>query len=107
MLYLAAIVLGFIYQASVAITFTIGLLLIFASSIGEVSPTHDFLTLLSLLSVIPVTIILRRTFLTVQQEGKGILILEPEDKNKADTALDAMLTNQVNKIAIILRQPIT
>lgn len=107
MLYLAAIALGFIYLPSVAITFTIGLLLIFASSIGEVSPTHDFLILLSLLSVIPITIILRRMFLLVQQEGKSILILESDEKNDAETALDAVLTNHVNRVAIIMRQPIT
>jgi signal transduction histidine kinase len=107
MLYLAAIALGFIYRPTVAVSFTLGLLLIFASSIGEVSATHDFLTLLSLLSVIPITIILRRTFLLVQQEHRGILILETDERHKATTALDAVLTNQVNKVAIILRQPIT
>lgn len=106
-LYLAAIVLGFIYAPSVTITFTVGLLLIFASSIGEISPTADFLTLLSLLSVIPITIVLRRTFLLVQQERKGILILESDEKNIGGTALEAVLSNQVNKLAVILRQPIT
>ncbi len=106
-LYLAAIALGFIYVPSVAITFTVGLLLIFASSIGEVSPTADFLTLLSLLSVIPITIALRRTFLLVQQERKGILILESDERSVGGTALEAVLSNQVNKLAIILRQPVT
>lgn len=106
-LYLAAIALGFIYTPLVAVGFTLGLIIIFASSIGEVSPTADFLTLLSLLSVIPITIVLRKTFLLVQQERKGILILEPDEKNTSLTALDSVLTNQVNKIAIVLRQPIT
>lgn len=106
-LYLAAIALGFIYSPLVAVGFTLGLIVIFASSIGEVSPTADFLTLLSLLSVIPITIILRKSFLLVQQERKGILILEPDEKNADLTSLDSVLTNQVNKIAIVLRQPIT
>lgn len=106
-LYLAAIGLGFIYTPLVAVGFTLGLIAIFASSIGEVSPTADFLTLLSLLSVIPITIVLRRMFLLVQQERKGILILEPDENNTSLTALDSVLTNQVNKISIVLRQPIT
>lgn len=107
-LYLAAIALGFIYTPVVAVGFTLGLLLVFASSIGEVSPTADFLVLLSLLSVIPITIALRRSFLLVQQERKGILILESDEQQQHEgSALDAILTNQVNKIAIVLRQPIT
>lgn len=106
-LYLAAIALGFIYTPLVAVGFTLGLIVIFASSIGEVSPTADFLTLLSLLSVIPITIILRKSFLLVQQERKGILILEPDEKNPHLSTLDSVLTNQVNKISIVLRQPIT
>lgn len=106
-LYLGAIALGFIYTPLVAVTFTVSLLIIFAASIGEVSPTADFLTLVSLLSVIPITIVLRKSFLLVQQEKKGILILESEEKNAALTSLDSVLSNQVNKIAIVLRQPIT
>lgn len=106
-LYLMAIALGFIYVPAVAVAFTLGLIFIFTSSVGEVSPTADFLTLLSLLSVIPITILLRRTFLLVQQERKGILILESDESHPDLSALDSVLTNQVNKIAIILRQPIT
>lgn len=106
-LYLAAIALGFIYTPLIAVAFTGGLIVIFASSIGEVSPTADFLTLLSLLAVIPITMALRKSFLLVQQERKGILILEPDEKNTSLTALDAVLNNQVNKISINIRQPIT
>lgn len=106
-LYLAAIALGFLYTPAVAIAFTVGLLVIFASSIGEVSPTADFLTLLSLLSVIPITMVLRKSYLLVQQEKKGILILESDEKDSGLSSLDAVLTNQVNKIAITIRQPIT
>lgn len=106
-LYLGAIALGFIYTPLIAVTFTVSLLAIFAASIGEVSPTADFLTLVSLLSVIPITMVLRKSFLLVQQEKKGILILESDEKNPNLTALDSVLTNQVNKISIVLRQPIT
>lgn len=106
-LYLMAIALGFIYTAGVAVAFTIALVMLFAFSIGEVNPTYDFMTLLSLLSVIPITLGLRKSFLLVQQEQKGILILESEDQHSGITSLDKVLQNSVNRIGILLRQPIT
>lgn len=106
-LYLLGIGLGFLYTPAVAVSFTLALIVLFASSIGEVSPTADFLTLLSLFSVIPITILLRTSFLLVQQEKKGILILEREDRETGITSLEAILRNQVNRLGILLRQPIT
>ncbi len=106
-LYLTAVGLGFLYSVGTAIAFTLALMLLFAFSVGEVNATYDFLTLLSLLSVIPLTVALRRSFLLVQQERKGILILESDDKQEGVTTLDAILANRVNRIGILLRQPIT
>lgn len=107
-LYLLGIALGFLYSAEIAVAFTLALLTMFASAIGEVSATHDFLTLLSLLSVIPITIGLRRSFLLVQQAKKGILILESDEKPPSGiTSLDAILRNQVNRVGLLLRQPLT
>ncbi|MDP3685797.1 MAG: hypothetical protein Q8R32_03120 [bacterium] len=107
-LYLLGIALGFLYSVGVAVAFTLALLTMFASSIGEVSATHDFLTLLSLLSVIPITIGLRRSFLLVQQAKKGILILEPDERAPSGiTSLDAILRNHVNRVGVLLRQPLT
>lgn len=106
-LYLLGIGLGFLYTPAVAVSFTLALIVLFASSVGEVNATADFLTLLSLLSVIPVTLLLRQSFLLVQQEKKGILILEPEDRETGITSLEAILRNQVNRLGILLRQPVT
>ncbi len=106
-LYLTAVGLGFLYSIGTAVAFTLALILLFAFSVGEVNPTYDFLTLLSLLSVLPLTIGLRRSFLLVQQARKGILILEDEKKGEGITTLDAILANRINRIAILLRQPIT
>lgn len=106
-LYLTAIGLGFLFTPGVAVGFTLSLLLLFAFSVGDVNPTYDFLTLLSLLSVIPLTLALRRSFLLVQQERKGILILEEEQKGAGLTTLDTILANRINRIGILLRQPIT
>ena len=106
-LYLLAIALGFLYTPATAVAFTLALIVMFSTSIGEVSPTHDFLVLLSLLSVIPIVIALRKSYLLVQQDKKGILILESEEKQTGITSLDAILQNQVNRIGILLRQPVT
>jgi len=106
-LYLTAIGLGFIYTPSIAISFTLSLILLFTFSMTGERPTYDFLTLLSLLSVIPITIVLRKSFLLVQQQKKGILILEGENSGTGITSLDNILSNRINNIGATLRQPIT
>lgn len=107
-LYLMGIALGFLYTPLVAITFTLSLVTMFAFSVGEVNPTADFLTLVSLFSVIPITIALRKSYLLVQQEHKDILILENSERGGAGvTSLDAILQNRVSRIGILLRQPLT
>jgi hypothetical protein len=105
-LYLIAIGIGFIYTPAVTVAFTASLVIVFAL-FADVKVEFDYLVLLSLLSVIPITIGLRRSFLVVQQQRKGILILEPEGKKSGITSLDAVLENRVNKISILLRQPVT
>ena len=106
-LYLMAVGLGFLYTPVVAIAFTLALITLFSFSVGEVSPTYDFLTLLSLLTVIPIVVALRRSFLLVQQEQKGILILEEAKPETGITSLDAILKNRINRWGILLRQPTT
>ncbi len=106
-LYLLAIGLGFIYSPAVAISFTIALMVMFTFSIGEVNPTYDFLTLVSLLTVIPITIALRRSYLIVKEQEKGILILEDDKKQSGITSLECVLNNRVNRIGTQLRQPLT
>ena len=107
-LYLLGIALGFVYTVGVAVAFTLALITLFAFSIGEVDPTYESLILLSLLSVIPITMGLRRSFLVVQQEKKGILILEPDERSPSGiTSLDVILRNQVNRVGVLLRQPLT
>lgn len=106
-LYLTAIGLGFIYTPGIAISFTLSLILLFTFSMTGERATYDFLTLLSLLSVIPITIVLRKSFLLVQQEKKGILILEGGNNQVGITSLDNILANRINNIGATLRQPIT
>jgi len=106
-LYLVAIGLAFAYSPAVSIAFTFALIIMFVFSIGEVNPTYDFLTLLSLLTVIPISIALRKSYLLVKEEEKGILILEKDDKTAATSSLDSVLSNKINKIGTQLRQPLT
>jgi hypothetical protein len=105
-LYLAAVALGFVYAPSTAVAFTLALIIMFSFSVGEANAAYDFLLLVSLLAVIPIVVALRKKYLLVQQEKKGILILETE-KEGGITSLDSILENQVNKIGVTLRQPIT
>ncbi len=106
-LYLIAIALGFIYRTSVSISFTLALVILFSFSLTGERANYDFLILLSLLSVIPITVALRRSFLLVQQEKKGILILESDKRGSNVTSLEEILNNKVNTIGVLLRQPIT
>lgn len=62
-LYLVAIGLGFVYTPAVMVSFIVALMVSLAFSMGEVNPTTDFLAWLSLLIVIPITLVLRKSFL--------------------------------------------
>jgi hypothetical protein len=68
-LYLAVIGLGFMYTPSVVIGFTGALIVIFAYSIGEINPLSDFFVLVSLVAVVPTTIVLKR-FLLAEHDHK-------------------------------------
>lgn len=105
-LHLLGIALGFLFTPVVTGGFILALFTLFFFSVGEVNATYDFLTLLSLLSVIPIAIGLRKSYLLVEQERKGILILEGE-KHEGITTLDSILANRVNRMSVLLRQPIT
>lgn len=109
-LYLLIVALGFLYTAGVAIAFTITLFFITAfvgAASKEIKTANDFLALVSFLSVIPIVIALRRSYLLVQQEKRGILILESERGKSGITSLEDILSNRVNRIGILLRQPVT
>lgn len=105
-LYLTAIALGFVYTPGISISFVLGNILAFLL-MGETNSSADFIVYMSLLSAIPMVIVLRRAFLLVQQERKGILILETDNKRSGITSLDEVLDNKVNNISTVLRQPIT
>lgn len=104
-LYLLGIGLSFIYPFRVSVAYTLSLISIFLFS-GDVNGSFDIMLLLSLLSVIPISLALRRDFLRVQQDQKDILVLETGD-DKNNTALANLLQNSVNRVGVNLRQPVT
>jgi hypothetical protein len=104
-LYLLGVGLAFIYPFRVSVAYALSVILIFLFS-GDVNGSFDIMLLLSLLSVIPVSLALRRDFLKVQQDQKDILVLETGD-SKDSTALENLLQNSINRVGINLRQPVT
>ncbi|MDO8512467.1 MAG: hypothetical protein Q7S57_04295 [bacterium] len=104
-LYLLGVGLSFIYPFRVSVVYTLSLIFIFLFS-GDVEGSFDIMLLLSLLSVIPISLALRRDFLKVQQDQKDILVLETGD-DKNNSALENLLQNSVNRVGVNLRQPVT
>jgi hypothetical protein len=108
LLYLLPIYLGFLYTPTVAFGFLAALLIIFSSSVGEVDPSLDLLTLLSLLLVIPLVIFLRKKYLILKQSDKDILILQDDASGIADSdTIAALLSNRITKLGVTVRQPLS
>lgn len=107
LLYLLPIYLGFLYVPSVAFGFLAALLIIFASSVGEVNVSFDIMTLLSLLLVIPLVIYLRKKFLILKQTDKDILILQDESAIKDTDTIAALLANRITNLGVTIRQPLS
>lgn len=107
LLYLLPIYLGFLYVPAVAFGFLAALLVIFASSVGEVDIAFDIMTLLSLLLVIPLVMYLRRKYLVLRQTDRDILILEDESRIKDVGTIGKLLSNRVTSLGVNVRQPLT
>ncbi|MDA1169457.1 MAG: hypothetical protein O3A36_03910 [bacterium] len=107
LLYLLPIYLGFLYVPSVAFGFLSALLIIFASSVGEVNVSFDVMTLLSLLLVIPLVIYLRKRFLILKQTDKDILILEEDSGIKDTDTIAILLANRITNLGVTIRQPLS
>lgn len=107
LLYLLPIYLGFLYVPSVAFGFLSALLIIFASSVGEVDVSFDMMTLLSLLLVIPLVIYLRKRFLILRQTDKDILILQEDSGIKDTDTIAILLANRVTNLGVTIRQPLS
>src|SRR3989344_3062956 len=78
LLYLLAIVLAFILSPFATLLFVISLIGLFAPNIGSIDITLDFVTVLSLFSIVPITYFLQKEYLYLRQQEKKVLILEEE-----------------------------
>jgi hypothetical protein len=105
LLYFLAIVLCFIFSRSVSIAFVITLVCLFSFNIGEVDLAYDFLVILSLLTVIPLSLYLRKKYLHLQEAAKEILILK-EKKEAYKSSIEEVLANRVSRLSLSLLQPI-
>lgn len=104
-LYLLGIYLSFVYSPAVGAGF-IGILIgLFSLSIGEIDLAYDFMVVLSLFTVIPLSFYLRKHFLRIKEMEKEILILK-NNKEKYLNEIDSVLTNTINNFAVTVKQPI-
>lgn len=103
--YIVAIALGFLFDPIISTFFVGGFALILSPNIGSIDFTLDILTLISLLSIIPLTSILRHEYLKLKENEKKILIMENEHE-RYKSALEQVLANKVSKIAVDVREPI-
>ncbi|MBI2314954.1 hypothetical protein HYU93_02750 [Candidatus Daviesbacteria bacterium] len=105
-LYLWAIFLAFIFSPKASLSFIITLVILFSFNIGEVDLAYDFMIVLSLLTTIPLSLYLRKEYLKLKESEKVILVLQKEKENNINSAIEEILANKINNIAVNLRQPI-
>jgi len=106
LLYLASIGIAFFYGQAAATIFTFTLVALFSLNIGEVDITYDFLVLLSLLSVLPLNIVLKKYFLSFKEQQKDILVLKRDGNKDSGSNVAELLANKVNNMSAYLREDI-
>lgn len=104
-LYLLAIILAFMYSPFATFLFVMVLIGLFVPNIGSIDFTVDIITVVSLLSVVPLTYFLQREYLELKQTEKKVLILEEQGKDLKNK-VDEVLANKVSKFSVDLRQPV-
>ena len=103
--YILGIVLAFIFSVRTTITYIGSLCLLFFYTAPQDDWFLNILILTSFAVIIPITHVLQRTYLSLKQQEKKILILEDEIKNYENNSLNRFLANKVDRFAIELRQP--
>ena len=105
LLYILGLALGFLFSTSAAFSFVIVLVAVLLPQIGTINAHFDYVTVLSLFLIVPLSYFLSHAFLKVKEKEKKILILEHEKKNFQD-AVEEVLNNKVIKFAADLREPV-
>jgi hypothetical protein len=78
---------------------------LFSPNIGSIDITLDFITIMSLFSIVPITYFLQKEYLYLRQQEKKVLILEEETQDLRNK-VDEVLRNRVIKFAVNVRQPV-
>lgn len=104
-LYLIGMLAGFVFTPSTSIAFILTLAGLFAFDIGTIDIAYDYLTILSLLTVIPLTFYLRKEYLRLREAEKEILVMRREER-VYQNKVEELLANKINEFAVNLRQPI-
>lgn len=104
-LFLIAIVLGFVYSTFTTLLFVVVLIGIFLPNVGSIDFSLDFVTVLTLASVVPLTHFLQTEYLHIKQTENKILILKDEEKTIRNQ-VDHVLANKISKFAVDLREPV-
>ncbi len=104
-LYLLAVMIAFVFSMSISLAFVAVLVILFSFSIGEVDLAYDFMVVLSLVTVLPLSYFLRKEYIRLKQASKEILILE-EQKKAYQGKVEEILANRVNNFSVNIRQPI-
>ena len=105
LLYFTAILLSFFFSAMSTLTYITLLFLVLLKSINSIRDTNSaFLTILSILSMIPVSIFLRQKYLQLIEHEKEILILKRKThfESTADKEFDNSITRFAGKLRDIL-----
>lgn len=106
LLYLLVIVQSFFFPAIVSIVQVIVLLglVIFVPATGITS--RDYLLIMSLLGIIPVSFYLREQFLNFQEAENSILILK-KNKKKYFDSVEKLVDNNIHRFGANLREKLT
>lgn len=104
-LYLVGIYLAFVIDLPASIAYVITLVILFSFNIGEIDIIYDFLIVLSLLTVIPLSMYLRSKYLELKEQTKEILIIE-EGSKKELSKIEKILSNKISHFVIDIKEPI-
>ncbi len=104
-LYILAVMLAFMYSSFTTLLFVLVMLGLFLPNVGSIDLTVDIITMVSLVSVVPLTHFLQKEYLQLKQTQKKVLILEEKSKDLKNK-VDEVLMNKVTKFAVDIRQPV-
>lgn len=105
-LYLTAIIIAFTLTPTAASAYIFILVFFLGFNVGDLQLAYDFVIILSLLSVLPISISLRSQYLMLKETSKEILILREKLEKSDITKVEEILENKVNNFSVTIREPL-